>query len=88
LIGPWSGIMKTFNKLVQIFNELGFEDEADLTKQFAPSINKVASWTGDDCSAIILGIGEKEWVDFVFDENMKLREIRTDNAGCRYTEPV
>lgn len=78
--------MSNFNKLYEILKELGFEDENDIKYYMAPRPNKISAWTGEDCSAIIIGV-ENTYVDFIFDENMKFDRIRI-GGGCRYTEPI
>lgn len=82
-----------FDRLYSAFVSLGFIDEWDLNRQYAPTKNHIACWWTEDgeehqIAAIILGLGDNKYVDFVFDKDFKLTEVRTDNSGCRYTEPA
>jgi hypothetical protein len=71
-------IMIPFHKLYEAFKALGFEDELDMSRQASPNPNKVAAWTGEDCGAVIIGIGPDKWIDFIFDENLKFDRVRID----------
>jgi hypothetical protein len=63
------------DKLYHLFLELGFKDEDDLSRQASPRKGRVTAWTGEDCSAVIIGLEEDKWVNFMFDANMKFNRI-------------